>query len=181
MSRIGRLPITISDDVNVKIDGGRVLVKGSKGELTLNVKGNIEVTIEDNKVIVKRLNESRQNRAYHGLYRSLIANMVEGVEKGFLKELEMSGVGYKAKMNGKILVLQVGYSHSVKYDIPEDVEVKVLQETKITVFGIDKELVGQVAARIRKVKPCEPYKGKGIKYVGEIIKRKAGKSAKAAV
>lgn len=180
MSRIGKLPISVPSGVEVTIEGQKVKVKGPKGELSLEVKPVIKVTLKDATIEVTRKNDAGQTRAYHGLFRSLIANMVEGVSKGFTKELEMSGVGYKAKGQGKKLLLSVGYSHQVEFDIPESIDCQVPDERKIIISGIDKELVGEISAKIRAIKPCEPYKGKGIKYVGEVIRRKAGKAAKAA-
>src|SRR3989339_94849 len=181
MSRIGKLPVKIVEGVEVKIDGNKISVKGPKGELHLEVKPEIKLEIKDNNIILTRTNDLSQTRAYHGLFRSLLSGMVLGVTKGFIKELEMSGVGYKAKIQAKdSLILNIGYSSPVTYKIPEGIEVKVEEETKITISGIDKQIVGQVAATIRKLKPCEPYKGKGIKNVGEVIRRKVGKAAKAA-
>ena len=180
MSRIGKLPITVPEKVEVTITDDKVVVKGPKGELNLTFRSEVQVKIENNQVTITRADDSGDTRAYHGLYRSLIANMVEGVSKGFAKELEMSGVGYKCKLQGSKLILSVGFSHTVDFEIPSGIDVKVAEETKIAVSGIDKQLVGQVSAQIRKIKPCEPYKGKGIKYVGEVIRRKAGKAAKAA-
>ncbi len=180
MSRIGKLPIKILKEVTVTNDQGNIVVKGPKGELKLVVKPVIEVEITEEQVILKRKLDDSQSRAYHGLYRSLISNMVTGVTSGFTKGLEMSGVGYKAKVQGEKLILSVGYSHSVEYLIHKGVIITVTEENKIAVSGIDKEQVGLVSAQIRKIKPCEPYKGKGIKYVGEFIRRKAGKSAKTA-
>lgn len=181
MSRIGKLPVKIVEGVEVRIDGNKISVKGPKGELHLEVKPEIKLEIKDNNIILTRTNDLGQTRAYHGLFRSLLSGMVLGVTKGFIRELEMSGVGYKAKLQAKdSLILNIGYSAPVTYKIPEGIEVKVEEETKITISGIDKQLVGQVAATIRKLKPCEPYKGKGIKYVGEVIRRKVGKAAKAA-
>lgn len=180
MSRIGKLPITIPENVEVTLVDNKVTAKGPKGELNLTFRPEVKVKIENKTITVIRSNDSSEARAYHGLYRSLIANIIEGVSKGYTKELEMSGVGYKSLLQGDKLILSVGFSHKVEFEIPIGIEIKVTDETKIAVSGIDKQLVGQVAARIRKIKPCEPYKGKGIKYVGEIIRRKAGKAAKAA-
>lgn len=179
MSRIGKLPIKISEKVTVTINDHHVSVKGPKGELHLDIRPEIEVVLKDQNIILTRTNDLQQTRAYHGLYRSLLANMVKGVTEGYEKTLEMSGVGYKARLQGKKLFLSVGYSHQVEFDVPENIEVKVIEENKISISGIDKEIVGQVAAKIRSIKPCEPYKGKGIKYQGEIVRRKAGKAAKA--
>lgn len=181
MSKIGKQAISIPQGVEVKIEQNQVKVKGVKGELLLPLISDISLEIKEGMVFVSRKNEKKETGAYHGLFRSLISNMVKGVSEGFSKELEMSGVGYKAKLQNGKLFLSVGYSHSVEFAIPKEIEVKVSEETKIIISGIDKELVGQIAAQIRKIKPCEPYKGKGIKYVGEMVRRKAGKAGKAAV
>lgn len=181
MSRIGKLPIKIPEGVEIKVEDHHVRVKGSKGELMVAVKPEVNVEVHHGEIVLSRANNLRQTVAYHGLFRSLIANMITGVTKGFQKELEMSGVGYKAKVQGSNkLVLSVGYSRPVEYLIPAGTEVKVNEDTKISIFGIDKKLVGEVAAQIRRIKPCEPYKGKGIKYIDEVIRRKVGKAAKTA-
>ena len=180
MSRIGKLPVIIPENVEVKIDKSTLYAKGPKGELKVPFRSEVSVEIKGNQVVVTRNDDSKDSRAYHGLYRSLISNIIEGVDKGYNKDLEMSGVGYKCKLQGSKLILSVGYSHPVDFEIPNGIEIKVTDDTKISVNGIDKQLVGQVAAQIRKIKPCEPYKGKGIKYVGEVIRQKAGKAAKAA-
>ena len=174
MSRIGKKPILIPDGVNVKIQERRVTVSGPKGELTREVLPEIRVEVKENKIFLYPQDESQQTRAYWGLFRSLIANMVEGVVKGFEKKLEIEGVGYRAIQEGKDLNIQVGFSHPVKVEAPEGIIFSVEKNT-ITVSGIDKEAVTLIASKIRKIKPCEPYKGKGIKYEGERIRRKAGK------
>lgn len=180
MSRIGRLPIEIPSGVEVKIDGKTVSVKGPKGALTQEIHQDMSVRVEDESVIVERPSDGKLHRSLHGLTRSLIANMIEGVTKGFEKSLQISGVGYRASMQGKKLVLSVGYSHPVELPVPEGLEVEVPQPTRIIVRGIDKQLVGQFAARVRNVRTAEPYLGKGIKYEGEHIRRKAGKAGRVA-
>ncbi len=177
MSRIGKLPVPIPDGVDVKVDGLTVQVKGPKGELTQTMPDGVDIAIEDGEVKVTRHSDHREHRSRHGLVRSLVANMVEGVTTGYVKSLEMVGVGYRAAKQGKDIELQVGFSHPVLIEAPEGIDFEVPQPTKIVVSGIDKVLVGQVAANIRKVRPPEPYKGKGIKYEGEHIRRKAGKTA----
>ena len=180
MSRVGKKPIDIPESVTVRIDGGKLEVKGPNGTLTGTLPGNISAKVEDGKVIVERPNDERMNRAMHGLVRALIANMVEGVFKGFTKKLLITGVGYRAQLQGKKLTLSLGYSHPVEMEAPEGVTFEVgKQMTDITVKGIDKALVGQVAANIRSRRKVEPYKGKGIRYEGEYVRRKAGKSVAA--
>ena len=179
MSRIGQQPITIPNGVDVTIDGGRVAVKGPKGELDYTLVGNVSVSRNDEGLLVERADDTRSNRSLHGLQRTLIANMIIGVSEGFVKELEIVGVGYRAQAQGpdKIEVL-VGFSHPVYVQAPAGVTFEVPQPTRITVRGFDKQLVGQVAADIRKLRKPEPYKGKGIRYADERVLRKAGKSAK---
>ena len=176
MSRIGKLPIAIPDGVQVSVDDRTVRVKGPKGELSHRVPAQISAAIEDGHLVVARRNESRQSRALHGLSRSLIANMVEGVVSGFDKTLDIIGVGYRAELKGRNLTLSLGYSHPVIFQAPPDVDLEVTGGTRITVRGIDKQLVGQVAAVIRSFKKPEPYKGKGIRYEDEQVRRKAGKT-----
>ncbi len=175
MSRIGNQPIELPQGVEVKIDGATVRVKGPKGELERTLRPEVEVKVEDGQVVVTRRAETKQHRAYHGLTRALVANMVEGVATGFRKALEIVGVGYRADKRGKDLVLTVGYSHEVKYPEPEGIDITTPTQTTIVVEGIDKQKVGQVAAELRAVRPPEPYKGKGIRYKGEFIFRKEGK------
>jgi large subunit ribosomal protein L6 len=177
MSRIGRQPIEIPDGVTVEIKPGVVSVKGPKGELQQHVNTDIDVSQENGTVTVKRPTDRGEHRALHGLTRSLIANMVEGVTNGFEKRLEIQGVGYRAQLKGKALELAVGYSHPVSVPAPEGIEFEVPQPTEVVVRGIDKQLVGEIAAEIRKRRPPEPYKGKGIRYAGEEVKRKVGKRA----
>ncbi len=176
MSRIGRLPIVVPDNVEVKIDGSVVTVKGPKGELNRELHKDMIVALEDSKFTVQRPSDNKLHRSLHGLTRTLVANMVEGVTTGFQKGLELSGVGYRATKQGNKLVLAVGYSHPVEIDPGDDLEIEVPANNKIIVKGIDKEKVGALAANIRKVRPPEPYKGKGIKYEGERIRRKVGKT-----
>lgn len=178
MSRIGKMPIVIPAGVDVKIDGSTVTVKGPKGELTRTVHPNMIVEVENNEIKVSRPNDEKQNRSLHGLTRSLIANMVEGVEKGYSKELEVNGVGYRAAKQGKDLVLNIGFSHNVVMPEIDGITVDVPNPNKIIISGPDKQKVGQFAAEVREKRPPEPYKGKGIKYVDEHIRRKEGKAGK---
>lgn len=175
MSRIGKLPIEIPEKVEIKIEGNRLTAKGPKGQLTREFSPLLSVRREDNQIVVKRESDQRQERALHGLTRSLINGMVEGVTKGFEKKLIMVGVGYNAKLKGKDLELEVGYSHPVLIKAPAAIEFEV-EKTNITVKGIDKQQVGEIAAKIRAVRKPEPYKGKGIKYADEQIRRKVGKT-----
>jgi large subunit ribosomal protein L6 len=177
MSRIGKRPIEVPAGVTVTVDPGRVTVHGPKGELRQAVPQRIEITQEDGVITVTRPTERGEDRALHGLTRTLVANMVDGVTKGFEKRLELQGVGYRAALAGTNLELQVGYSHPVRIVPRQGIEFEVPTPTQITVRGIDKQLVGQTAAEIRKVRPPEPYKGKGIRYEGEYVRRKVGKRA----
>ncbi len=178
MSRIGRKPVQIPDNVQLEI-GANVTAKGPLGSLSVHVPKGIKVEQEDKSLLVKATNDLKQTKAYHGLTRSLVNNAVEGVSNGFKKRLELSGIGFRCALAGEKLVLTVGYSHQVEIDPPEGITFSVT-ENKITVSGIDKELVGRVAAKIRDVRPPDAYKGKGIRYEGEKIKLKPGKAAKAA-
>lgn len=179
MSRIGKAPITVPGGVDVTIAGARVTVKGPKGELRQELVGDVTVERDGDTLVVVRADDSRTNRSLHGLQRTLIANMVTGVSEGFVKELEIVGVGYRAQAQGSDgLELALGFSHPVKVKAPAGVTFEVPQPTRIIVRGHDKQLVGQVAADIRKIRKPEPYKGKGIRYAGERVLRKAGKSAK---
>lgn len=180
MSRIGKAPIEVTSGVKVEIKGRDVLVSGSKGKISAVIPDTISIVQEEKNLVLKRSKEDNKTKALHGLYRKLISNMVFGVSTGFEKSLELSGVGYRASMQGKKLVLSVGYSHPVEIDPPEGITLQVEGQNKIKVFGVDKQVVGQVAANIRSVRKVEPYKGKGIKYAGEIVRRKAGKAAKTA-
>jgi len=176
MSRIGKSPVPIAAGVDVKVDGQDVTVKGPKGTLERTFHERVTISVEDGEARVVRNDEDRKTRALHGLSRALLANMVEGVSEGFRKELSIVGVGYRASLKGKNLELLVGYSHPVDIIAPDGITLEVPDQTRIIVSGIDKELVGQVAADIRKVRPPEPYKGKGIRYVDEYVRRKAGKA-----
>jgi len=176
MSRIGKRPVELPGNVKVTVDGRKVTVEGPKGKLSRELVPQVSVTVEGSVLTVNRADESREARSRHGLSRTLVANMVEGVSNGFTKSLEMVGVGYRATLEGKALNLAVGYSHPVKITPPEGVEIAVEGVNKIHVKGADKQLVGDTAAEIRAVRPPEPYKGKGIKYAGEVVRRKAGKS-----
>ena len=179
MSRIGKQPITVPSGVEVTLDCNHVTVKGPKGTLEHDVPESITISREGDDLVVTRPDDERENRSLHGLTRSLVANMVAGVSDGFTKELEIVGVGYRAAAAGpRRIDLQLGFSHPVAFDAPEGVEFEVPSPTRITVRGFDKQLVGQVAADIRKIRKPEPYKGKGIRYVDERVLRKAGKSAK---
>ena len=179
MSRVGKAPITVPSGVEVSIDGRRVVVSGPKGSLDLEVPGKITIRREDDTLLVERPNDERENRALHGLTRSLVNNMVVGVHEGFSKELQIVGVGYRAVVAGSdSLELQLGYSHPVMVTAPEGITFEVPDPTHIIVSGADKEVVGQVAADIRGHRKPEPYKGKGIRYAGEHVARKAGKAAK---
>ncbi len=177
MSRIGRKPIPVPESVTVELAPGRVAVKGPKGELSQNLSAEMKVQQDDGTVTVERPTDRGEHRALHGLTRSLIANMVEGVTEGFEKRLEIQGVGYRAQLKGKNLEMALGYSHPVPIEPPEGIEFEVPQPTEIIVRGIDKQLVGQVAADIRKRRPPEPYKGKGVRYRDEHVMRKVGKRA----
>jgi large subunit ribosomal protein L6 len=177
MSRIGKQPIPLPDGVEIAVEPELVRVKGPKGELSERVSRDLTIEQEDGTLVVKRPSNRSDHRALHGLTRSLIANMVEGVTDGFEKRLEIQGVGYRAALRGKAIELSVGFSHQVSIEAPEGIEFEVPQPTQIVVRGISKQAVGEVAARIRKVRPPEPYKGKGIRYQGEHVQRKVGKRA----
>jgi large subunit ribosomal protein L6 len=176
MSRIGKLPILVPSGVTVTIDGSTVKVKGPKGELSHRVPAGITIDRADNTLNVKRESDETNHKSLHGLTRSLIANMVEGVTKGYSKQLEITGVGYKAEMKPYGLLLSLGYSHTIEYKAPAGIKLTAPQPTQVLIDGSDKMLVGQVAAEIRGLRPPEPYKGKGIRYAGEVIRRKAGKA-----
>ena len=177
MSRIGKLPIDIPSGVDVQINQGLVRVKGPKGELSQAVSPDLSFEREDSKLLVKRPTDRGEHRALHGLTRSLVFNMVHGVTEGFEKRLEIQGVGYRAQLRGQTLELALGYSHPVRVEAPDGIEFEVPAPTQVIVRGIDKQLVGEIAARIRKLRPPEPYKGKGIRYAGEYVARKVGKRA----
>lgn len=178
MSRIGNAPILIPEGVEVEKTGDTLMVKGTKGSLEMKVSSEIKVEQEDKLLILKRKNDQKRVKAMHGLTRNLIVNMVTGVTSGWTKKLELVGVGFRAQSSPNKLTMSVGYSHPVGIDAPEGIQFEVTDNTKITVSGIDKELVGQVAANVKKVRPPDVYKGKGIRYEGEYIRKKAGKSGK---
>ncbi len=178
MSKIGKQPIAIPDEVEVKIDGQTVIVKGPKGELFRKLEQGIKAKVLGNEVIVEKVSPSRTARQLWGLNRTLIKNMIDGVTEGFKKELELVGIGYRVEKKGEDLVFALGFSHPVEFKAPEGITLEVADKTKVTVSGIDKQLVGQVASRIRSLRPPEPYKGKGVKYADEVIKTKPGKAGK---
>jgi large subunit ribosomal protein L6 len=176
MSRIGKLPITVPAGVTVKLDGNKVSVKGPKGELSRTIHPEMKIAMEGNVITVTRPSDEQMHKALHGLSRTLIANMVEGCSKGYVKQLEITGVGYKAEPKPFGLQLALGFSHQVQYKAPAGIKLTAPQPTQVLIEGADKEKVGQVASEIRALRPPEPYKGKGIKYAGEVIRRKAGKA-----
>ena len=180
MSRIGNKPITIPAGVEVKVNGNIVSVKGPKGTLENSFKEQMAISVEGNEILVKRPDDTKENRSLHGLTRTLIANMVEGVVNGYSKELEVNGVGYRAQKQGKSLVLNLGFSHQVIFDEIPGISIEVPNPNKVIISGTDKQQVGQFAAEVREKRPPEPYKGKGIKYVGEYVRRKEGKAGKGA-
>jgi len=178
MSRIGRLPITVPSGVDVTIDGRTVTVKGPKGTLSRSLHPDMTVSREDGTIVVTRPTEQKTHKQLHGLTRTLVNNMVVGVTDGYRKGLEITGVGYRAALSGKKLQLNLGYSHQIEIDPPEGITFEVENPTRLAVVGIDKELVGQIAAKVRQTRKPEPYKGKGVRYSGEYIRRKAGKAGK---
>ncbi len=179
MSRIGKMPISVPDGVKVNLKGSDVTVTGPKGKLSQTFHPEMEIALEDGILSVKRPSESRQHRSLHGMTRALLNNMVVGVSEGFTRTLRVEGVGYRAQLEGASLVLNVGYSHPVQFDPPSGIDFAVEDRSKtIVVSGIDKQMVGEIAAQIRKTRPPEPYKGKGIRYDGEYVRRKAGKAGK---
>ena len=180
MSRIGRKPITIPAGVDVKLDGNKITVKGSKGELSYEFNSDITVAVEGSEIIVTRPSDDKEHRALHGLTRTLIANMIIGVSEGYSKTLEINGVGYRAQKQGNNLVMNLGFSHQVIVPEIAGITIEVPGPNQVIISGADKQLVGQFAADVRKKRPPEPYKGKGIKYAGEYIRRKEGKAAKGA-
>lgn len=177
MSRIGKLPVTIPSGVNVRLEGQTLTVKGPRGELSLDVHPDMVVEVDGGELQVKRPSDARNHRALHGLTRALVANMVQGVSGGFQKTLEIVGVGYRAEKKGQDLVLSLGFSHPINYPAPAGITLEVPNATTVVVQGADKAVVGQVAADIRGFRPPEPYKGKGVRYQGEQVRRKAGKAA----
>jgi large subunit ribosomal protein L6 len=176
MSRIGKKPVPIPKGVTVTLDGSKITVKGPKGELSRTLPPAMIVSMKDNEVIVERPSDENEHKALHGLTRTLVANMIEGVTKGFAKQLEIIGVGYKAEQRPYGLQLALGFSHAIEYRAPAGIKLTAPQPTQVTIEGANKEMVGQVAAEIRSFRPPEPYKGKGIKYAGEQVRRKAGKA-----
>lgn len=181
MSRIGKLPVELLSGVTASINDAGITIKGNKGELSFDFPEGITASQEDKAIVIMRADEEKQTRAFHGLTRSMISNMVEGVSKGFEKKLEIIGVGYRAQTTGKSINLTLGFSHPVEMSAPEGITVEMDKEAKnvVVISGIDKQLVGEFAANIRKLRKPEPYKGKGIRYMGEYVRRKAGKSASA--
>ena len=177
MSRVGKLPVVIPDGVEVRVDGSTVSVKGPRGDLEQRFDPDMQIEVADGELVVRRPTDQARHRALHGLTRSLIANMVHGVTEGYRRSLEIKGVGYRGEKRGRNLVLNVGFSHPVEFDVPEGIEIELESPTLIHVNGADKQAVGEVAAEIRQVRPPEPYKGKGIRYLGEQVRRKAGKAA----
>lgn len=180
MSRIGKKPVPLPAGVSAAVDGRRLTVKGPKGEISRTFHADMALVVEANTVVVRRPSDETRHKALHGLSRTLVANMVEGVTKGYVKTLEIQGVGYKAEPTKDGVTLIVGYSHTVPYKAPQGIKISVDNNVNVKVEGVDKELVGQVAAELRNVRPPEPYKGKGIRYAGEQVRRKAGKTAQAA-
>jgi large subunit ribosomal protein L6 len=178
MSRIGRLPIAVPSTVDVTIDGRQVTVKGPKGTLSRQLHPDMRVSREDDNIVVTRPTEQKTHKQLHGLTRTLVNNMVVGVTDGYRKGLEITGVGYRAALNGQKLTLNLGYSHPIEIEPPEGISFELENPTRLAVVGIDKELVGQMAAKVRSMRKPEPYKGKGVKYAGEVIRRKAGKAGK---
>ncbi len=177
MSRIGKKPVAIAQGIKVNINNSEVCVEGQKGKLKYNLPGRVSVEIKDNQVWVKSPLQSRADRSLHGLSRSLIANMIKGVSEGYAKELEIQGVGFRAAVQGNSLSLILGFSHPVNFAVPADIKIEVPKPTQVVVKGIDKERVGEIAAQIRRIYPPEPYKGKGIRYLGEAVRKKVGKAA----
>ena len=180
MSRVGRKPILIPKGVTVAVEGETVRVEGPKGKLSRMVPAGLTVSLQDSRLLVQRSSDHRTVRALHGLTRALLANMVQGVTEGFEKKLEIVGIGYRAQLQGRTLQLTLGYSHPVIFPLPEGIQAEVDKQTFVTIRGADKELVGQTAAKLRALRKSDPYKGKGIRYVGEMIRRKVGKKAAAA-
>ena len=180
MSRVGKEPITIPSGVTVSQTGQHVAVKGPKGQLEWSLPPVISISVEGSQAVLKRANEEPASSALHGLSRTLVANMVQGVSAGFARELEITGVGFRAAVQGQTLIMNLGFSHPVNFPLPKGITAETPKPTQIVIKGIDKQLVGQVAADIRRVFPPEPYKGKGIKYAGEVIRREAGKAAASA-
>jgi large subunit ribosomal protein L6 len=178
MSRIGKQPIALPEGVKVDIKDGIVLVEGPKGSLSRPLLEGIQLDMVEGALAVKRANDTKRVRSYHGLMRTLVANMVEGVSKGFEKKLEIVGIGYRSELQGSNLVLYLGYSHPINFPLPSGISADIEKQTVVTIKGIDKELVGQTSAKIRDLRRPDPYKGKGVKYAGEVLRKKAGKTGK---
>jgi large subunit ribosomal protein L6 len=179
LSRIGKLPISIPEKVEVNLKDNHLTCKGPKGELSCHLNSQMEIKVENNQIVINRPSDSKGHKSLHGLTRSLVANMIEGVSTGFTRKLEIIGVGYKAEMKGKNLVLSLGYSHPIVMSFPDTVQTTVPNANEIIIEGADKELVGMIAAKIRSFRKPEPYKGKGVRYSGEYVRRKAGKTGAA--
>ncbi|NTU52119.1 MAG: 50S ribosomal protein L6 [Chlorobiaceae bacterium] len=177
MSRIGKMPIRLADQAMVEVTDTMINVTGPKGSLCQALVNEVTVTVADGTVTVQRIDDSKRSKSMHGLYRMLVSNMIEGVTKGFTRKLEMTGVGYRAELKGEMLALTVGYSHMIYFNAPDEIKIAVPDPTTILVSGIDKALVGQIAAKIRSFRKPEPYRGKGIRFEGEVIRRKEGKAA----
>jgi len=178
MSRIGKKPIALPQGVKVDLKDGIVLVEGPKGSLSRPLLEGIQLDMAEGSLQVKRANDTKRVRSYHGLMRTLVANMVDGVSKGFEKKLEIVGIGYRSEMQGNSIVLYLGYSHPINFPLPSGISADIEKQTVVTIKGIDKELVGQVSAKIRDLRRPDPYKGKGVKYAGEVLRKKAGKTGK---
>jgi large subunit ribosomal protein L6 len=178
MSRIAKKPIALPQGVKVDLKDGMVLVEGPKGSLSRPLLEGIQLDMAEGSLLVKRANDTKRVRSYHGLMRTLVANMVDGVSKGFEKKLEIVGIGYRSEMQGNSIVLYLGYSHPINFPLPSGISADIEKQTVVTIKGIDKELVGQVSAKIRDLRRPDPYKGKGVKYAGEVLRKKAGKTGK---
>ena len=176
MSRIGKHPVEVPKGVTAKVEGNTISVKGPKGELERTLHSDMKVTLSDGQILVERPSDEAHHKALHGLSRTLVANMIEGVTKGYKKELDIVGVGYRAELKGKQVIFALGYSHAVVFDIPTGIDIAIEKQTHITVTGVDRQLVGQVAANIRRLRKPDPYKQKGVRYTGEVLKKKAGKT-----
>lgn len=178
MSRIGKKPIALPQGVKVDIKDGMVSVQGPRGSLSRPLLEGIQVDMEEGALLIKRANDTKRVRSYHGLMRTLVANMVDGVSKGFEKKLEIVGIGYRSELQGNNIVLYLGYSHPINFPLPTGISADIEKQTIVTIKGIDKELVGQISAKIRDLRRPDPYKGKGVKYAGEVLRKKAGKTGK---
>jgi large subunit ribosomal protein L6 len=178
MSRIGKKPIELPKGVKLELKDGIVSVQGPKGQLERPLLAGLELEMTDGQVLVKRLSDDKRSRSYHGLMRTLVANMVDGVSKGFEKKLEIVGIGYRSELKGTMLVLYLGYSHPIEFPLPEGISAEVEKQTQVTIKGINKELVGQISAKIRDLRKPDSYKGKGVKYANEVLRKKAGKTGK---